>query len=198
MRLAFFLRIVARGMWDCAKFCAFSALCFLALIGTVAVTDAYRPPNLPTVRSLAGTAGQCARRVPETEELAGMSAGQLWEEMQPALGILDKVCPEISSWTRERYRSGHVFFERGYKGRYAAWWILPQTLEIDLVALTESDAELACTLAHEFRHSRQPYLITVQSQLAKLAGLDRTSELVEADAYAFERIVRRAIQGRGP
>lgn len=197
MRLLFLLRIALRGIWDCLKVVAFGAGCFLALIGAVAVADAFRPPNLPTIRPM--SAKPYSRWViPQIEELSWGSDKGWWEEMRVALCILDEVCPEVSAWVRERYQSGHLFFETADKHRFAAWWIVPQMLEIDLCALAESDAELACTLAHEFRHSRQPYLLTVQSQLSRLAGLDRTQELVEADAYAFEERVRRAIRGEKP
>ena len=115
--------------------------------------------------------------------------------MQESLLFLDVVCPACSKWVREKYESGQLVFDARECGLYG--WYHPATGKVGVCffALSDSTTELACTLAHEYRHSRQGILRGVQCEIAKTFGVDRTFELVEAEAYEFEERVRRAMRG---
>lgn len=187
-----FLLLLVSGLWECVSFGAMVLIAFLALIGAMAVSDALQPPNLPRVRAWPAGAhrvqAECLRWVDGEGETR-------WGQVQKALRILDVICPEVSAWVRDRHDCGHLIFEETEKPYYACWWVVPRVLIINHSALTRSDAEIAGTLAHEFRHSRQPILRVTQAVIAEFAGLDRRHELCEAEAYQFEATVRRAIKG---
>lgn len=172
------------------------ALWVMAWIGLLAVCDAVYNPKLPAIMPhwtrpylLDGSTR------PSRPELLAMSDAERFRSMEEALRILDHVCPDVADWTRIKRESGQLVFETPSLGRYA--WYMPATgvVGINIDALELSDAELACTLAHEFRHSRQTMLKSVQVGIAQLFGMDRRFELVEAEAYEFEGRVRRAIRG---
>lgn len=188
--------ILVRGCWDIGKFWAVFALVLLSALGAAAVADALRKPQLPTVLALSRNeyilflVGQTdGERLPAVTYQGGG-----WDRLQRPLAILDRVCPEIAVWTRERHDAGHLIFDAEDKTYFACIYVATQTVHISPAGMADSDEGLACTLAHEFRHSRQSFLRNLQVTLAKLCGIDR-SDLVEDEAYEFEGRVRRAIRG---
>lgn len=188
--------LLLRGLWGFVQVWLLAVVVLLALLGAVAVADVWIKPDLPHIRVSAQPRvwWQFTGRRTWMQADALDDAGR-WAALQPALRILDEVCPEVAEFTRERWASGHLVFEREDRGRYAAWYVLPRTLVINYVAWEFGDAELACTLAHEFRHSRQGYLRGLQLGIGRLFGVDR-SDLVEDEAYEWEGRVRRAIRGQ--
>jgi len=187
-------------VWGVGRFCvclAWAAGIALAMIGSLAVSDALQPPKLPAVRPLyppESPSHFADSSRPTREQLLGMTNTQRWGELQKALPYLDRVCPEIADWTRKKWESGQLVFETANKGRYAYYMPALGMLGINLYAFELSDAELACTLAHEFRHSRQNVFPGIQVAVAALFGINR-KDLVEREAYEFEDVIRRAIRG---
>lgn len=196
-RLLFFLRLFSLGTASILKWAACVATLWLTGVGVLALSAAVSPPNLPPVW---GNRADCISReesIPHTREwFLRLSDKERWQRMQKALAILDIVCPDVSDWTRERWYTGHLVFDTHENGTLAWWMPAFRLLGVNLAALEQSDAELACTLAHEFRHSRQSLLLNVQKVFAQLCGVDSRYELVESEAYAFEDVVRRAIRGK--
>lgn len=194
------------GLWDIGKCALVALVCVLAFLGALAVAEAIHDPHLPPIRPVSADA-RCAVRlsVPRRdtgspayrERLLQMDAAERYAEMKGALALLDLACPHVSSWVKGRYRSGHLVFETSERGRYAAWNFPFQCLIVNLAGLQESDLDLACTLAHEFRHSRQCEFQAVRVTIARRFGVDKRNT-VEDEAYEFEGRIRRALQGEQP
>lgn len=170
------------------------AIGFCALVGMLAISDALNPERVPSVRPLPSHYPLRAAG-PTREELLAMSDAERWETLQDSLAMLDYVCPEVSEWVRRRWYGGHLVFDMSERRCYAYYLPGLSVLGISLLGLLESREELACTLAHEFRHSRQNVLRGLQASIAAVFGQDRLDELVESPAYAFGDRVRRAIRG---
>lgn len=193
-RLWFLLRLFVNGAWRIVCPFLVVALILFSFLGGLAFADAIHPVQLPAVRPLQYPHVQSRERL-SRDELLALANEERWQIMQPALDILDNVCPEIATWTRKKWLDGQLVFDTDSENLYA--WYHPATgrVAVTMLGLSECDGEMACTLAHEFRHSRQNFLRGAQCQIALLWGLDRKSELVEDEAYVFEARVRRAIRG---
>ena len=118
-----------------------------------------------------------------------------WAALQPTLSVLEPVCPHVVEWVWERYHSGKIQWKEDIPGGplYLAThnWIDGE-LCLYRRLYAQSDAEKACTLAHEWRHSRQNYSV-LSRQILSIVFLNRNDEtLVEDDADLYENKVRLA------
>lgn len=120
-----------------------------------------------------------------------------WEACQPALKILDTVCPEASKWARDRHACGKLVWVSEPDGTYAKYMFVGKILMINADMFALSNGERACTIAHEFRHSRQNFSKPLKAACVILLTWERRQEVVEDDAYFYESQVRNAIYGVG-
>lgn len=199
-RLCFFLRLLPRAACDVAKggaWCGFVALAILGLwLGAMVIVEAYSNPRLPPVRPIPAGVQWQYRPAPTRAEVLAMSAGERWGRMAGALWMLDRVCPEIADWTREHRRCHRIVFmdEAPGDNRLADYNMAARVLRIYPGGLAQSDAGIAVTLAHEFRHSRQGLLRCLVWSVALALGTDG-SWILEPEAYAFQREVSKALRG---
>lgn len=183
-------------------------ICLVAMaIGFVAIGESFHKPNLPHVRAIFPgeqaeiiqciNANGICRFAGSRESAEEMQASGIlqYDKLRGALVWLDAVSPPIADWVRGCWEAGKLRFVN--QDRYvAAWYPATKTLAIDIKTLTcDSDEYKAQVLAHEFRHSRQPFLPQIQRDIARLFGVDR-EDLVEAEAVEFEHRVARAIRGK--
>lgn len=197
-RLLFFTRLSCRVVLWFAVGLLLGLYLFLACLGVLTVSDAVQPPNLPSVRPLPAADSWRAHGGGNhtLSELLTMNDRQRWDTMQPALSLLHIVCPTVEDWSRQHFYSGRLVFVTE-PARYMAYYVPGlDMVAVNVATLQESDAEIAITLAHEFRHSRQNALPVAQAKIAGWFGLDRWHELVEEDAYEFEYRIARAIRGK--
>lgn len=197
-RLLFFTRLLSVACCSLAK-CVVGALAILlALIGVFAVWDAPQVPRLPAVRPLIIPI-ESEPLALNAEKFASMSNAERWEHMATSLHYLDLVCPEVSEWVRGRWDTGRLVFDTNspLSERCYAWYQhVRGVLGITMHGLARDEVELACTLAHEFRHSRQSLFQVVQVAIADLVGVRYRRDVMESEAYDFEDQVRKGIRDR--
>lgn len=116
-----------------------------------------------------------------------------WLKLQPAIKVLNKVCPEAADWVRCMYKSDKLIWDNTKDGTYARYEGIKGTLFINQACIGRRHGEIAATLAHEHRHSRQN--LTKALKVALFLGLtgERLDHLIENDAYLFEKEVYLAI-----
>lgn len=118
---------------------------------------------------------------------------ELWENLQPTLSILRKVCSSAADWVEERHDSGHLVWRMDSASVYATYNYVSKDLSIYRILLNESDGVKASILAHEFRHSRQNFAKWFNLGLACFLSSDPSLGIIEDDAYYFEQQVYLAI-----
>lgn len=119
-----------------------------------------------------------------------------WDALQPSLRLLDKVCPEISNWTRLKYEQKKlIWITNQHLPINGSYCIHNDSLMLSCGIFDLKDGEKACTLAHEFRHSRQNFSKYCKSSIAFLITGTRDERIIEDDAYFYEFKVREAIFG---
>lgn len=122
---------------------------------------------------------------------------QAWASLQSALQILDVVCPEASKWAREQHDTKKIVWDLDPDdGAYASFNPYTKSITINVEMLDLKNGERACTIAHEFRHSRQNISKFIKSACFFLITGTRNPDIVENDAYLYESQVRSAIYGR--
>lgn len=118
---------------------------------------------------------------------------QNWQNLQPSVKILRKVCPEAAKWVIDRHDKGLIIWETKNNGCFANYNYFSEILSLNESFLMNNDGQKACTLAHEFRHSRQNITKPLKlSMWLMILGHKRT-ELVENEAYWFGDRVHIAI-----
>jgi hypothetical protein len=118
---------------------------------------------------------------------------QSWNNLQPAIAILQKACPEIAGWVNDRHSKGKIVWVRNSPLYYARYDFFQKTLYLHDALMGRSDGEKAVTLAHEFRHSRQKTTKLIKRVILEVMTFGNQEEVVERDAYDFERQVYLAI-----
>ena len=168
----------------------------------IVFTDKYPEVSVILGRELLRIADQ-----KESYELAWeFDESKAWDGLNPALQILDRVCPEASEWARNQEKSGKIVWtidtskkdilegkSKENEDEYAKYEGGILTINSALFELKNS--ERACTIAHEFRHSRQNFSKKWKSACSVLLTGVRNDSIIEDDAYLFECRVRESIYG---
>lgn len=123
------------------------------------------------------------------------NAEEAWNALQPALEILDELCPEASAWARNQHAKKHIVWIPDPDGTYARYDMFGGRLIINAEMYTLNDGEIACTIAHEFRHSRQNISKSIQSACAIILTGKQVKDIIEDDAYFYECKLRESIYG---
>lgn len=187
---------------------AYVQLTFVAIIiilGFVGLYDIIVGDDYPQIETLLSPQDlKLAETIQDANLVRNFDPKRAWESLQPALQILDDVCPEASAWARERHQNKKIIWEDStfieydmrHDGGYASFdpYTRKLTINSDMFALKNS--ERACTIAHEFRHSRQNISKYIRSSCGLLITGRRDDDIVETDAYLYEARVRSAIYGR--
>lgn len=184
------IQITGRHLWNII-------IIFIVFFGLLEIYDVFVPEKIPKINT--GLTGEIRRqqwdRTGFNEASVNFNEKTGWAAFQPALKILDQVCPEASTWVRDRHAKGKIIWETEDDNTYAKYNYMSQTLYINRNLIYENNMERSVTLAHECRHSRQNGTKGVRLALVMLLTGQRRSEYVEDDAYLFEHEVRNAIHG---
>lgn len=178
------------------RYTTITALALLVILGSLSVCEFIIEEEVPRIRSLnvrdrefimahMNTTKGVYSNFKEEEEC--------WDELQTTLLILDKVCPEVSEWVRDRYANGKIVWEKENSGTYAKYDYINKELTFNRISFMENDGIKASILAHEFRHSRQKFTKFYRSVVACMICREPRTILVENDAYLFEKRVVIAI-----
>jgi len=136
----------------------------------------------------------------------GTTHEERFDSLRNALAILDKVNPAVSAWVRERNDSGNLYFierrdtQSSCKNAIfclAKFHWFDRTLAIDKGLFVENDGNIAVTLAHEYRHSRQHYTKMLRYALSTFWTESGEPTIVENDALLYEMKAYSAIFGPG-
>lgn len=124
-----------------------------------------------------------------------MNPDQCWKDCEIPLRFLNRVCPAVETWVRDRHDTGHLVWETGSKGYLGKYDYITKTLTLTSDFFRQNDGMKAEILAHEFRHSRQSMSKVIRCVFANvlLRDRERWEWIVEDEAYHFEAQVHIAI-----
>jgi hypothetical protein len=170
---------------------------FVALIivlGGINLFDILVGDTVPPIVNFLGV-NKTLDEYPDSDLCCDFDQDRAWVALQPALQILDVVCPEASAWAREQQSSGKIVWIPETDGAYARYDQVRMSLIINADMFALKNSERACTIAHEFRHSRQNMSKSCKSAISLLLTGKRNPDIIEDDAYFYEAKVREAIHG---
>lgn len=177
------------------RYTTVTVIATLVILGSLSVYDFTVGENVPEIISLTIFDRELhMARVNTTHYLAtDFKEEECWDAIQPSLQILDKVCPEVSEWVRDRHANGKLVWECEYSGTYAKYDYIDKTLTFNKLSFFKNDGIKASILAHEFRHSRQSFTKFYRSVVACMICQEPKPDVVENDAYLFEKRIIIAI-----
>ena len=172
-------------------------MAIFCVLGAINLYDIVFQDQYPEITAQAGiVAAKIAEQSPH-HELAhhNFNEDTAWEALQPSLQILDSICPEASKWARSQKAAGRLIWETKDTAAFAHYNIKSSSLIINCCVFELKNSERACTIAHEFRHSRQNGSKYWKSTAFVLLMGYRNDSILEDDAYFYECRVREAIYG---
>lgn len=177
------------------RYTTITAIVTLVMLGSFSVYDFTVGENVPEIRCLTIYDREAVMSHVNTTRMfySNFKEEECWDEIQPSLQILDKVCPEASEWVRDRYASGKIVWEEEFTGTYARYDYIDKSLTFNRILFIENDGIKASILAHEFRHSRQSFTKFYRSVIAYMICQETKPDIVENDAYLFEKRIIIAI-----
>ena len=181
------------------RYTTITVIAILVILGLFSVYDFTVGEDIPEIRSLTVYDREAYMvRVNTTRMLAvDFKEDECWDAIQPTLQVLDKVCPEVSEWVRDRQEKGKIVWEKESTGTYARYDYINNKLTFNRVSFLENDGIKASILAHEFRHSCQSFTKFYRSVVACMICREPKPDIVENDAYLFEnRIIIAIFLGR--
>ena len=151
--------------------------------------------EVPEIRFVIKHNDAILRSHPDLDLCKKFDADRAWIALQPALKLLRIVCPEASEWAEYQKNSNKMIWITEPDGSNARYDQIQDRLMINSDMFALSNAEIACTIAHEFRHSRQNMSKSWKSACSLLLTGKRNINIIEDDAYFFEARIRQAING---
>lgn len=179
------------------KYTIITIFAILVSLGGTTLYDITVGDQVPEVANLGLYAPEknIIHNSPHTHLLNNWDEEKCWEALQEPLQILDHVCPEVSHWVRDRYKNGHLIWEKEYSGCYAKFHYIDRDLTINRILFAENNGVIASILAHEFRHSRQNFSKYFRATVACSILREPRPCIVEDEAELFEAKVLLAIFG---
>ena len=110
--------------------------------------------NVPEIHAMYGDMKNAYNRTDAHLSKGDFNEHRGWVALQPALQILDDICPQASKWAREQHESGKLVWLNQSEDSYAKYSHIHRNLMINVDLFTLTNGERACTIAHEFRHSK--------------------------------------------
>lgn len=126
-----------------------------------------------------------------------------WNGLAPALAILEQVNPAVAKWVREKHGKGLLAFgdESQTTGEVgdalAKYDTFRGRVTVNPALFSENDGNIAVTLCHEYRHSRQNLGKFCQYVLSFLFVRGGDLSVIENDAVIYEQEAHSAIFGNG-
>jgi len=158
--------------------------------------DIYVEDFVPEISTFHEPNDNLLQDCPDLDLVENFNEERAWLSLKPALQILDVVCPEASTWARDQKESNKIVWVPKSDGAYARYDQVCMRLIINADMFALINSERACTIAHEFRHSRQNISKSWKSACYLLLRGKRNPDIIEDDAYFYESKVRDAINGR--
>lgn len=176
------------------KYTLYLMILIIVVLGVGEMYDGIFPEKVPPVNNI-GILSEEAKlaRVVNSDWREFTTPDENWQNMRPAVRILDKVCPEAADWVINQWSSGKIIWETTYDGTYAKYDYITGCLHLNESMLGRNYGLNAITLAHEFRHSRQSFSRNVKCVIFTMILREHQSYIIENDAYGFEREVHLAI-----
>ena len=155
--------------------------------------------DLPEPMPYPATATLCLRNT--TEGRWTGVAEQNWLLLRPTLELLDETCPHVSTWVRQKQRAGQVRWavgssKRGSDRYFSTFNVATDELTIYKLCFGQTDIEKCCTLAHEWRHSRQNRAVVIREVMSAVFLFRPDETLVEDDADLYEHRLRQVFLNR--
>lgn len=120
---------------------------------------------------------------------------ECWDNLQPTLKVLHKVAPHVESWINDQQANGKIIYEGESRGLICTFDCISRELTIYPALWSEQDGIKASILAHEWRHSRQNPQKFAKYVLSYVITRELKDDLVENDAYLYEKQTYEAIYG---
>lgn len=117
---------------------------------------------------------------------------EYWEGLQGSLAILDEINPVVAAWVRGKERGGMLRFI-DHEAELARFDYYNGQLSISHLFFTETEKKKVACLCHEYRHSRQNFGKVERYVLSCTRDGKGNPEIVENDAYLFEREAEAAL-----
>jgi hypothetical protein len=166
-------------------------------MGSLSFWEVVVPDNVPEINAMLGPKQlEIAEDCPDPDLTCSFNSDKAYFSLRPTLQILDIVCPESSHWFRKQYENGKIIWTTEDDGSYARYKPLTGEVVVNAEMFVLKNGERACTIAHEFRHSRQNLSKYFKLTTAYLLTGKHNSDIIENDAYLYESQVRSAINGR--
>ena len=167
----------------------------ILILGGINFYDIVFSDNVPEIHAMYGDMKNAYNRTDAHLSKGDFNEHRGWVALQPALQILDDICPQASKWAREQHESGKLVWLNQSEDSYAKYSHIHRNLMINVDLFTLTNGERACTIAHEFRHSRQNLSKSLKTSASLLLTGNRNEAIIEDDAYLFEGRVRESIYG---
>ena len=168
----------------------------LLVLGFVNMYDILIGDSVPEISTLHKHDDNLLKGCPDLDLVENFDEDRAWLSLKPALQILDVVCPEASAWARDQKESNNIVWVPKSDGAYARYDQVRMRLIVNADMFALINSERSCTIAHEFRHSRQNISKSWKSACYLLLKGKRNPDIIEDDAYFYEAKVRDAINGR--
>lgn len=165
------------------------------MLGIINLCDILVIEDVPQINDSYSLRDKMPNEYSDTDLCKNFDSDRAWDAIQPALKILDVVCPEASAWARSQKKSGKIIWDSKFDETAARYDQVKMSLTINADMFGLKNSEIACTIAHEFRHSRQNISKSYKSAFSLLLTGTRNPDIIEDDAYFFEAKVREAING---
>ena len=172
---------------------AFSGMIFV--LGLINLYDILIGDEVPEIRFVIKPNDAILRSHSDVNLCRNFDKDRAWIALQPALKLLRIVCPEASDWAEYQKKSNKIIWITQSDGTNARYDQIQDRLMINSDMFALSNAEIACTIAHEFRHSRQNMSKSWKSACSLLLTGNRNVNIIEDDAYFFEARIRQVING---
>ncbi len=188
-------RIIYHFFVATLRYSTVAVIAILVILGGFSVYEFFIEDEVPRIRTLTHRDRELEMaRSNTTRSLAfDFKEEECWDALQPTLQILDKVCPEVSKWVRDRHANGKIVWEKKMTMTYARYDYINKKLIFNRISFYENDGVKASILAHEFRHSRQSFTKFYRSVVACMICREPKPNIVENDAYLFENKIIVAI-----
>lgn len=166
------------------------------VLGFLNVYDSIFLDNVPFVSNLGMSPEKKYINMPEYFDMISpdeWTSEERFEFFLPSMLILDKVCPDVSYWVREKYQSGNIIYDGESNETLARYDFFTKKLTVTEGFFSLKGDKQAAVLSHEFRHSRQSTTKIIRRIILIIFTGNKNEDFIENDAFLFENEIYFAI-----
>jgi hypothetical protein len=166
------------------------------VLGFLNVYDSIFLDNVPFVSNLGMSPEKKYINMPEYFDIISpdeWTSEERFEFFLPSMLILDKVCPDVSYWVREKYESGNIIYDGESNETLARYDFFTKKLIVTEGFFSLKGDKQAAVLSHEFRHSRQSTTKIIRRIILIIFTGNKNEDFIENDAFLFENEIYFAI-----